>query len=856
MSTPAPSSPRLWSPRGVLPPGESLVDQPRLVDPAPEPSPFGDVDSDAELLKAFAAASPGSSSAQAVLTQIVARHGTMVYRVAQRMVGDPTLVDDVFQATFLVLAQSARKIQKTASLASWLHGTARNIGRRALHDKYGVRSQTTAGVEMVTAVEDDPFTEMIRSHERQLLDEELQQLPEIYRAPLVLHYFEQRSNQDISLWLGITVAAVESRLKRAKQLLRARLVRRGMTLSVAVAALGASSSIATATPSVALVTSTVTLAATTPTITASLTTVAASAALQLAGKELTTMSAASKITALLLSAAGTLTLGGAVLFGSAYGGLNGKGQGTVTASAEPNGVIETDTELGVLEQEPQQLVLAAVDPPAKANEDVGSTSSTELVNSGSPPPPTLNELHDEDADLSSEEEAKLEKELQEKLLEKLKRPVTFNYPDVTLEEAARLVADQCEVTVVLGISKIPGINSKSRVRLVANGETLASALRTMLANVDGQNLDFSTDHGVICFDSADVIEKEYLRKQRIGHFNRRALAPFVSGDVNPRAANEHSQPQDGAKKQEGTASTDANTTQLTLNGEDAQPASQPGATITAEGNKVRVKTKDTQISASEVRINGASSNQGGSHYSEHNAPIVAAIRNLNAADRKVYEALDQETTLAFQDTPLKEVFAYLQDKHQLKIWTDLDARQDEGVDLENQINAEFSDLPLDVALSFMLQKVGDISLDYYVDRGMLVITTAEKTRKNHCLRFYDLSGELENLPIVMQAYAERFQVDEPWNFALTSFGDCLAIETSFANHQKIEEMIVGVMRVAVARKAAGKEFIIPDPNYSHPAPVKTAPAAGAPQQPAGAVGDSGAAGGTPAGNGGSGGGFN
>lgn len=174
------------------------MDQPRLVDPAPEPSPFGDVDSDAELLMAFAAASPGSASAQAVLTQIVARHGTMVYRVAQRMVGDPTLVDDVFQATFLVLAQSARKIQKTASLASWLHGTARNIGRRALHDKYGVRSQTTAGAEMVTAVDDDPFTEMIRSHERQLLDEELQQLPEISRAPLVLHYFEQRSNPEIS----------------------------------------------------------------------------------------------------------------------------------------------------------------------------------------------------------------------------------------------------------------------------------------------------------------------------------------------------------------------------------------------------------------------------------------------------------------------------------------------------------------------------------------------------------------------------------------------------------------------------------------------------------------------------------
>lgn len=811
------------------------MDQPRCPDPASEPSPFGDVDSDAELLKAFAAATPGSASAQAVLTQIVARHGTMVYQVAQRMVADPTLVDDVFQATFLVLAQSARKIQKTASLASWLHGTARNIGRRALHDKYGVRSQTTAGAEMVTAVDDDPFTEMIRSHERQLLDEELQQLPEIYRAPLVLHYFEQRSNPEISQWLGITVAAVESRLKRAKQLLRVRLVRRGMTLSVAVVALGASSSVATATPSVALVTSTVTLAATTPAITASLTTVAASAALQLAGKELATMSAASKITALLLSAAGTLTLGGAVLFGASYGGLNGKGQGTATASAEPNGIIETVSGLGALEDESPLIALASSDaPPSTA---IGTQVEAPKEQAATPPKTATKS---QATAIPASEVAERDSQA---IHDALDKTVTLNIPDTTLLKAVKFIAQQYEIPIHLKESKEGGEIGQMRTSLVANQIPLRQAVEEMLARVEGKDLKFRVIGELLHIGDQEQIAAALRSYELL----------FV-----PSEESEHSL----ASTEKDPASLDANATPVPFNSDDAQPAVQPRTTITAEGNKVQVKTKDTQISASEVRINGASSNQGGSHYSEHNAPIVAAIRSLNAADRKVYEALDQETTLAFHDSPLQEVLAYLQDKHQLKIWTDLDALEDEGVNLENQINAEFSDLPLEVALSFMLQKVGDISLDYYVDRGMLVITTAEKTRKNHSLRFYDLSGELENLPTVIQAYAERFQVDEPWNFSLTSFGDCLAIETSFANHRKIEEMIVGVMRVAEARKAAGKEFIIPDPNYNHPAPVKTAPAAGAPQQPAGADGGSGSGGEPPAQNdgggfiGGGSGGFN
>ena len=1067
------------------------MDQPRCVDPALDPSPFGDVDSDAELLKAFAAATPGSTSAQAVLTEIVARHGTMVYQVAQRMVNDPTLVDDVFQATFLVLAQSARKIQKTASLASWLHGTARNIGRRALNDKYGVRSQTTTGVEMVTAVEDDPFTEMIRSHERQLLDEELQQLPEIYRAPLVLHYFEQRSNPEISQWLGITVAAVESRLKRAKQLLRARLVRRGMTLSVAVAALGASSSIATATPSVALVTSTVTLAVSTPAITASLTAVAASAALQLAGKELATMSAASKITALLLSAAGTLTLGGAVLFGAAYGSLNGEGRGTGLAANGIDPVIADEPEFGAIAQIQDPIHLAdrentpkstaevtsdalktalkremqfdipettlkealeklsdecnvtfVVPHPAElgaslnsrvklvANEEpLGSVLDEMLANvdgkklnygisqgviaidsadnlGGStkfmermqyvsrsgwktlPPqatlfsaavgetsPKTSAETSPTATEPSPQENADIVEKVKQdtqKIRDALDRPTTFEFIQTPLKDALASMSDKCGINIKLdteGLKDI-GINEDTPIDMVVKGITLKSSLKLLLDDVDGKALDYILEDGALVVGSIDRLSRKVnerdldeIVQRRLGatdqpilntlddqvDFNlpdttlaaglgaiadklgitivldsegawytekspvslvahgiplRAALSKMLSNVDGKRvyflADGEQLRvgPPDSLIKaakssrlgrrfrpspdpflivhdlattmeSTGAALTTGTPRALASNSTEGElaessekntpPQTQPTqgttTTITAEDNKVQITTKDTQINASELRINGSLSKESGAPNSEHRAPILSSIRNLTAADRKVYEALDQTAALEFPDNLIGEVTDYISSLKDIRIRVDWKTLIDEGITPDaSRVNLVINDVPLSTSLSLLLESVDGVQLDYYVDGGILMITTAEKAREKKSLRFYDLSCELVNLPEVIEAYARGFEADEPGTLALTSFGDCLAIETSFEMHKKIEEMIVGVMQVAEARKAAGKELVIPKPKpvQTRPAPAQPTPAAAVPQQPAGAVGGSGSAGGTPAGNGGGG----
>ena len=498
------------------------------------------------------------------------------------------------------------------------------------------------------------------------------------------------------------------------------------------------------------------------------------------------MSATSKIAALLLTTAGTLTLGGAVLFGAVYGGLNGKGQGTANASTEPSGIIGTDAELGVLQEETQQLLLAVADQPVNANDKPDGTSSTDVINSKSAQPLAPNALPDEDADLSSEEEAKLEREAQEKLMEKLNKPVTFNYPDVPFKKAAELIADQCEVVVVLDHR----FNHESRVRLVANGETLASALRTMLANFDGQKLYFSTEHGVIRFDSADVLERESLRKQRLAHFNRRARAPFVSDSDADRLASvdENSRASAGATQQESTAG--------------------PG---------------------------------GQSNRSQ----IVAAIRNLDAADLKVYEALDQTTSLEFPDNTIQEVFDYVASLHGITIRFDRRHLESEGVSLESRVQCVLDEVSLRTALPLILESVTDGSLDYYIEGGILFITTSEAALRTR-LRFYDFSSGVDNLAETVESYIKNSTFSE--RCSMISLDGCLAINTSYAIHREIEEFIVGVMQVAEARKAAGKEFVIPKPEKPRMTPQSPTPAVAPAPQPGGAA--SPAAGGSNGGGGG------
>jgi RNA polymerase sigma factor (sigma-70 family) len=184
---------------------------------------------------------------QDAFAELVRRHGPMVFRAARRFLPCSQDAEDVYQAVFLILARRAAAVRWQESVANWLYGVTYRVARRA-RAAAATRQAREARVPSRRAA--DPLAELSVREVQGIFDEELARLPETIRAPLVLCCLEGRTRDEAAEQLGWSAALVKSRLEQARERLRARLVRRGVTLSAALlgAALAEQGSAAVPTP--------------------------------------------------------------------------------------------------------------------------------------------------------------------------------------------------------------------------------------------------------------------------------------------------------------------------------------------------------------------------------------------------------------------------------------------------------------------------------------------------------------------------------------------------------------------------------------------------------------------------------
>lgn len=180
-----------------------------------------DAPSDRQCLERFAARR--EEEAFAVL---VRRHGPMVRGVCRRMLRSAEDAEDVFQATFLVLARKAGSIRWKRSIAPWLYQVAYRLACKGRAEAARRRERERNGRAEKAAPADDPSWREVRA----VLDEELHEMAEKYRTPLVLCYLEGLTRDEAAERLGWSLGTLKRRLQQGRECLRMRLVRRGVTL--------------------------------------------------------------------------------------------------------------------------------------------------------------------------------------------------------------------------------------------------------------------------------------------------------------------------------------------------------------------------------------------------------------------------------------------------------------------------------------------------------------------------------------------------------------------------------------------------------------------------------------------------
>src|SRR5262245_10009368 len=150
--------------------------------------------SDTEFLRRFAAGRD-----EVAFEALVRRHGPMVEGVCRRILGNVHAAEDAFQAVFMVLVKKSASIRRPELLGNWLYGVACRIARKAKISAIRKESRERKAGKMPTQ---EQLLDIEWADMKAVLNEELSQRPEKYRAPLMLCYLYGQTNAEAAAQLG------------------------------------------------------------------------------------------------------------------------------------------------------------------------------------------------------------------------------------------------------------------------------------------------------------------------------------------------------------------------------------------------------------------------------------------------------------------------------------------------------------------------------------------------------------------------------------------------------------------------------------------------------------------------------
>jgi len=168
---------------------------------------------DTQLVERAAHRSDGRAFAE-----LLRRHQGKVRGLLLRLAGDRTLADDLAQEAFLRSYRGLAGFEGRARFSTWLYRIAYNVYLNH-RSRTKVHAALPENFENGTAAPESAMSQS-RSDLRRDLVTAIGELPDRYRAVIMLYYLEDVSYPEIAEILELPIGTVKTHLHRAKRLLR------------------------------------------------------------------------------------------------------------------------------------------------------------------------------------------------------------------------------------------------------------------------------------------------------------------------------------------------------------------------------------------------------------------------------------------------------------------------------------------------------------------------------------------------------------------------------------------------------------------------------------------------------------
>ncbi len=189
------------------------------------------VDTPATELELVERARSGDTAA---FGELVKRYERRIYRMARQITQNDEDAEDILQETFLKAYEHLGGFQGQSKFYTWITRIAVNESLMKLRKR---KSDRTVSIDENIETEEDPIVREIavwdgtpemqygQEELRQILDQAIEGLKPIFRTVFVLRDVEDLSTEETAEALGLSIAAVKSRLLRARLQLREKLTR-------------------------------------------------------------------------------------------------------------------------------------------------------------------------------------------------------------------------------------------------------------------------------------------------------------------------------------------------------------------------------------------------------------------------------------------------------------------------------------------------------------------------------------------------------------------------------------------------------------------------------------------------------